>query len=379
MTKLRRSLWPPLPVVATNLPGILVPVMTEDIPPNSVNDAVPEAASITIPARPLSPVLNRAIERRIAVTRATFPTSPQKGQIVAVSTLEGPYNARPTSPVERPYVVLLEERIEKSSLWYGWLVSPEVDYASWWDFVVEASDGPCDPLAGMVQLWNPVYVSLPNPPTVLAELTAARLAAVHSLVADFLTAPEPNPADANPGRMVPRLTQAGFSVMTGTPLGTKGDPRLVYQTLYHDAAEPLRETARAVLRAGKKGWIEALREYFRAAANAVGTTLLPVPEVAHAMGSVPENHEVLGGWVRLDLTEETVNGDSVLIVTCAPIDDATGTIRLYQGNELLQEEQLNVDPSKVRRILIDPILEYTLVFEGGSPHCRVEVPWPAVK
>ncbi|CAK0756690.1 hypothetical protein CCP3SC1_270007 [Gammaproteobacteria bacterium] len=78
------------------------------------------------------------------------------------------------------------------------------------------------------------------------------------------------------------------------------------------------------------------------------------------------------------MAKETVNSDPILIVTCTPVG-ATGTIRLYQGNELLQEEQVDTDLSKITQFYIDPMLEYTLVFEGGDPLCRVEILCPAAE
>ena len=65
--------------------------------------------------------------------------------------------------------------------WLGWLVAAETDYATDRDVLLEPVDEPFDPLAGMVQTWNPLAVDIRQGSRVLAQLSKNRLAAIREV------------------------------------------------------------------------------------------------------------------------------------------------------------------------------------------------------
>jgi hypothetical protein len=83
---------------------------------------------------------------------------------------------------------------------------------------------------------------------VIGQLSDERLAAVRALENDYFFGDDSAQLGlAEPGRRV-RRTVDGHEVLTGTPLGDEADdPRIQYQLLYHEAAEPLRVCAREAL------------------------------------------------------------------------------------------------------------------------------------
>ena len=140
-------------------------------------------------------------------------------------------------PLARPVALLLDQQASVSNRWSGWLVAPEVDYASAWDVLLEAGvDEPFDPQAGMVQAWNPMQCHLAENAPLLATISSSRLEAVRAVAAQFPRLPT---TDASrPGFIAPR-TIAGHSVLTGSPLGGSDDERRVYQSLYFQLAREL--------------------------------------------------------------------------------------------------------------------------------------------
>jgi hypothetical protein len=280
----------------------------------------------------------------------------------------------------RPLAALLNAPAEVPQVWQGWLVAPETDYAGPWDLLLEDGDGPPDPLAGMVQLWNPVHLYLATAGTVLAQLPPPRLMALRALAAEFLTGPDPDAAQARPGRPVSRRL-GGLEVMTGSPLAGPDDPRHRYQTLYHAAAEALREPARlAMAAAARADWRRRLADAIGAAARALGLAFGPAPEVAHAMAAVEalvpgEAHFFLEGGLHLAI--EAVE-DAWRIGLHAG-DSSPWTLSLYCGDELLQRAQV-AHAHAQDELFLDPGQPCRLVVEGGPVGCPVhlEIPLPMV-
>ena len=200
-----------------------------------------------ISTRKMPAELASVLQRRRDASRADFPSEPKPGQIRLIEHLIGPDG--PTGiDLANPLAVLLFEPTENPEIWYGYGVSPETDYAGYWDLVLEDGvDTPFDPMAGMVQVWNPVHVLLSSSTKrVLAQLSDERLGALSSLVHEYLFGDETNPTDADPGTLALRWLD-GHRLLTGTPLGGKDDPRFRYQQLYHTTFEAVRVTARELL------------------------------------------------------------------------------------------------------------------------------------
>lgn len=247
------------------------------------------------PAPSLPPALRAQIQRRVAARNATFAPMPQAGQIVRIDAVPGSKQELP-----RPLAVLLAEPTATPQVWSGWLVATETDYAAERDLLLGPEDEPCDPLARMVQTWNPVRVDLPSVSCVLAQLSTERLDAVRALAAEPALSTKTTTAPAVASRIHTR--QAGpHHILTGAPLGGEDDPRRAYQRLYADAARTFLEppAGRALNR------LEQLLVSLRNWAAACTIPLVPLTPLAQPMGEAPadleEAHYQLGDSVRLHL------------------------------------------------------------------------------
>ena len=246
--------------------------------------------------------LASVLQRRRDASRADFSSEPKPGQIRLIEHLIGPDG--PTGiDLASPLAVLLFEPTENPAIWYGYGVSPETDYAGYWDLVLEDGvDTPFDPIAGMVQVWNPVHVLLSSSTErVLAQLSDGRLAALSSLVHEYLFGEETNTADADPGTLALRWLD-GHRLLTGTPLGGKDDPRYRYQQLYHATFEAVRATARELLYEfednevpvvgsglERTSWLDQLAARVGKWADDLQVSWTPAPDVAIAMSAPAES------------------------------------------------------------------------------------------
>ena len=196
------------------------------------------------PATPvtLPPRLADLIRRRREAAAAHAGAVPGPGSILRIAQAIGPEGPLDWD-LNKPLYVLLSEPAEHPDIGYGWLVTGELDYATHWDLILDQGDGPLDPDAVMVQVWNPVHCYLPARSAIVGQVRRATLEAARSLALDLLGDP-PDAAAANPGAWVERLTSDGHPIVTGTPLGDEDDPRWRYQELYFAAAGFLRDLAR---------------------------------------------------------------------------------------------------------------------------------------
>jgi len=196
---------------------------------------------------PLPSFLSELIDQRIAAREHYADVSvPSPGQILQIDQIVGP-----KGPIDwdlpGPLAVLISEPTETKNVWYGWMVASETDYASHWDMLLEPEDQPFDPLASMIQIWNPVHIYVPYNAPVLATLKPERLQAVRALAVEFATGDDPDISLSQPGHIAPRATFENFSILTGSPISGNDDPRQHYQVLYHRAADVLREVAPSVI------------------------------------------------------------------------------------------------------------------------------------
>ena len=203
-----------------------------------------EADKVSLP----HPVRER-IARYGQLRVARFESPPQSGQIVRIDSLHLPSGTSINGFLGTPLFVLLDgPSSEAPDLWYGWVAAGEVEYASYWDLILQISDGPFDPDAGMVQIWNPVWIYQPELGRVVGQLSPERLRAVRTLASDFLTEGSPATEPGRPGQILHRALSNGVEVITGTPVREDDDPRREYQHILFQAAEAVREPARIALR-----------------------------------------------------------------------------------------------------------------------------------
>lgn len=357
-----RPLHPPLAEVEN---ALFAPLAAETGPEPDAAPGVqaPSPADDAAPAG-LPPRLAALIRRRVsAETTLAGLALPSVGQIVQVFRARDG-DGRPLA-LARPFAVLLNEPAEHG-LWYGWCCAPDLDCATAFDLLLEPDDEPFDPLAGMVQLWNPVYVQPGDCDRVLAVLSPERLAAVRSLAMDFVTGAVPGTSPM-PGWMDTRTLASGHVVLTGTPLGGADDPRHEYQHLYHHAAEvALRASARARLAAhlpqaaAAEDW---LARFGRKLQELLGDALRPVGDVAHAMGTseaaAPVQRWQIEGGLRLVLTDE---GDAISLEITAEAGEwriehsedgkPLATLTVAAGGHAVDSAWID-KTARVRLVLID--------------------------
>lgn len=189
--------------------------------------------------------LHSLLDRREATRSLQGTLAPAPGQLRLVEQIVGPRGAAEYD-LPTPLTVVLGEPVpDEPGVWYGWMASPDPDYASPWDLILEADVA--DPLAAVVQCWNSVLIYLESTTRLIGQLSEHRLEAVKALAYDYAFGEDPEPRLSSPGSRVTREVD-GHIVLTGTPLGEAStDPRLDYQLLYHEAAEPLRVCAREAL------------------------------------------------------------------------------------------------------------------------------------
>lgn len=212
-----RNLWPAIEVIARNLQsGTVTPLHF----PDKEEAAESLAASAEMPA-----FIRDKIRQRIASRDAKFDTQPKAGQI---------WRFDGDQENLAPLCVLLDCPQDEHR-WLGWLVAAETDYATDRDVLLEPKDEPFDPLAGMVQTWNPVNVDSRKGNCVLAQLASPRLDAIREVAAGKTE----DGGGARPGFVAPLKTHSGATVLAGTRITHPEDPRRLYQSLYRAAAQAL--------------------------------------------------------------------------------------------------------------------------------------------
>ncbi len=251
------------------------------------------------------------IENRVQTAARGLDLTPRPGLMLRLDRALAP--SGPTGwDMGQPLAVLLSEPTEHPEIWYGYLMSAETDYAGRWDLLLEDQDAPFDPLAAMVQVWNPVHVYTPSASAALGELSPPRLAAVRGLALDLFDEAlrdahaQDIALDSSPGTLIQRATSAGQLVLTGTPLGDESDPRRRYRTLYFAAADLVRDLARQAVQelSPTPSWGQRLLDGLRTAAREWQLVLEPIP--MPAMGRVAEPPETsalwrLGDWLDVRL------------------------------------------------------------------------------
>ncbi len=226
------ALWPPLALIRADLLGEASAYA--QTPPLQDGEDAPQGAGRSS-GTPEALLIDLARRRQAA--RARFAEQRwEPGCVVQVR--QGTAHAS----------VLLDHQDVQAASWHGWLTSAEPDWAGPHDVLLEEVDEPADPSASVIQAWNRVQITQPEPASaVLAHLSPARLAAVRGAWAESLGSP-PSASEAAmpsaPGHVALRETEGGHTVLTGTPIGPN-DPRLEHQALYRELSQRLSEASQA--------------------------------------------------------------------------------------------------------------------------------------
>jgi hypothetical protein len=216
------QLFPPLEIIRSELFDTDAPLAGFDESLIDQEAPVIDAASVRIPD------YARALMARIVATREAHPLAPPAiGQIRSLTTITDAAGLTVRS-LGRACGVLLGAPLD-GARWSGWLVAQEVDYATDRDLVIEDTDGPMSPEAGMVQTWNPLRIHIGGDEAILGRLAPDRLATVMALAG---AAQAGGSARPQPGKVYAWDLDDRITVVTGSPLGGKGDPRCSYRALY---------------------------------------------------------------------------------------------------------------------------------------------------
>ncbi len=249
-----------------------------------------ESIEIHDEAPPISrPVfISDSIDRTIAA-RAIKDTPVEPGAVVLVTSIYSE-DGQVTEQLRSPVAFCLDaKKVTRGDIseWTGWMVSPDCDYATEKDVLLEPDDGPFDPLAGMVQAWNRLTLRIPSRSRVLAKLSDYRLSIVREVEAEGPTGIPPRP-----GHIALRVTSTRRTVLTGSPLRPQNDLRIDYRQLYATLAQaitvkqvaPARETvARPSQAATETGGLIAWLLGHRMQMAGFAATLAGVMVAAHML------------------------------------------------------------------------------------------------
>ncbi|MGI9212653.1 MAG: hypothetical protein ACR2HF_09285 [Methylococcaceae bacterium] len=334
-------------------------------------------------APPMPEWMEDLIARRCQAQNTPFSTTPQPGQIRLIAEVIGPNGplgldlARPLSVcLNRPYT-------PDQTIWHAWLTTPETDYASYWDVLIEESDQPCDPQAGMVRLTQPVYVYLPSTQSVLGQLSPNRLAAIRSVAAEMLSEVRPE-HESEPGFMLVRSTIDGHSVLTGTPLGGEDDPRWRYRQLYQALLPALSEPVERALdalrqQASTQAQPNRLPSMIKKLTERLGEQIQliwqPMPGLVYAMGTAGTEADTLEGQlgdaVKIKAAASEYGMLNVWLKGCTP---ETLTVTVWCDGTIHEQHGLN-DQTPGKRIELDVDRHYrlTLTDESGKTLAELDL------
>ena len=219
-----RNLSPPLGVIESRLKPRLA---DGDGDTSDLADIQDEVRS-----RPMPAAIKDGIERAVAA-QTIKDAAVGPGTIVLIQSLYGD-DGQTTEKLDCPFAFCLDaKRITRGDIseWTGWMASPDCDYATDKDVLLEPDDGPFDLEAGMIQTWNPLTLKIPSRLRVLAQLSDYRLNIVREVGGEG-----PVNIPPSPGRIALRSTPTERTVLTGSPLQEESDPRIEYRRLYSSLA-----------------------------------------------------------------------------------------------------------------------------------------------
>jgi len=319
----------------------------------------------------MSLAVRDAIRRRGALRGARFSPTPLSGQIVLIER-QVSMESRGPEPA-RPAAVLLMDSAGKG-IWDGFVVGSETDYATCWDLVLEPDDEPIDPVAGMVQVWNPVCISVPEQAVVLGELSSERVAALRALTSEFARGTRGSAGPSRAGWVGTRHVD-GYSILTGTPLGEEDDPRRAYQRIYtRVAAEISRPAAEEREDRRLAALVTKVARGLEQWAARAGIGVAPVEAIPQPLGEQLTEVEIgyrLGADIKLELmphVAEPALQIRVVLLGTSPVD-----VVLRQGDEVLQHFRLEQSGAS-SNLFLDFEEPYVLGIQMSDAGVDYEIP-----
>jgi hypothetical protein len=324
----------------------------------------------------MSAHLESLIRRRVAARNAfAQATGGARGRIVLVENAEGP-GAPPAGRLRSPLAVALSAECPGTAdIWEGWIVVPQnhIAYVTCWDMLLEEEkDGPFDPNAAVVQLWNPVRIHVARDSVTVGQLSAATLAAARAVSEEFAQGLPPDLGPPRPGWFGVRWVR-GHSVVTGTRLGGRHDPRRVYQRLYSRAAAMVSLPAPMPAVDARAGaMMSRISRSLEQWAADMGVAITTTAPVAQPMGThEKERIYRLGKHVELRLC---LHGEGrVVHLHATAVQQEPVDLALKQGDELLQSARLDRE-HRTADFFFDIGKEHVLAIHADDSGARYQIP-----
>jgi hypothetical protein len=298
------------------------------------------------------------IKRKVAASDLRLPRKPAAGLLLSVSQVITPPGTKLldwqlNSPL---YVLLNEPSPESDQVWLGWMVSPDADYAGWWDVVLEANDAPLDPACGMVQLWNPVKLYWPMASRLCGQVSATRLQVIRACAEEMLLSDSECLDAPRPGLIALRPVESmpGVSVLSGSPLGDSSDPRHNYQDLYFQIRSALLEPAKMACEQPQGARTSILAGYWNQCmewGRQMGHLVLPQEPIGLALGTEDETQYCLLFDEALRITFHPSDAKTHLDLENVHL---TESIRIEHSLAGELQDRIVLLPNEVNNLLFDP-------------------------
>jgi len=306
--------------------------------------------------------LKELIRREIDTKRYFASDLPyEMGQIRLLCSVSNKQISLPDKPLS--FLLVKEMDTTEGKLWHGYLLASETAWAGYWDMLLEPEDEPFSPIAGMIQIWNPMVMRSNNLGQVIGQLSPQRMQVVKSMAYDYLFAEACDPKDAHLGHVYGRNTSQGMLVLTGSPLA-EDDPRHEYQLMYHQAAHLMSDSLPLVDEVGSTiSVLDAIEKAINSAVDKVKIISKWQPEVAFAMGNTEKTDQAKTKCLlynqHLQLNFSFL--DDLIRVQAVMLNDDSCQLKIKKGDivertyDITQEEGqgFDIDPDEVLSLVIE--------------------------
>lgn len=228
-----KTLSPPLSTISASLSGDSTREHA-DLADAPETVELADVAPLDWQAIPVTEAVRSSIASHVAARDIPRNVAPQQGDIVLVSRI-GDGGDKSSRDLGAVVGVLLNERVGADA-WQGFIVAGEIEYVGEFDVLIEEGDEPVDPAACFIQTWNPVSVWPEARVRRLGRVSASRLMAVIEVSHESIHGKAQGALPMSLTRIGMRQLASGASVVAGTSVGGRADPRREYQSLYRALA-----------------------------------------------------------------------------------------------------------------------------------------------
>jgi hypothetical protein len=275
--------------------------------------------------------IQQLIQQRSKAAMHTFSQYPSEGLIVLVGKGDGSVNDLGLA-MASPLVVILDKESARKNIWNAWMVAKETNYATDWDMLLTSSnDAPLDPLAGMIQVWNPLQINTTLIEKTIGELKPERLAELRNLNSDYKRT----------------LAVIGHSGITLEAIEQ-------YQQMYSKVASFI-DKKTMLTESPFERWKTALLSQ----AEKLGHCFTPIAIVDYAMGTESKDDKekkwILDKHYEFQFTEQTIDGRPLIEISIKHINlgDSQFSIEYRENGFLANHSTLSKQSNKTE-FICDP-------------------------